>query len=179
MIKTSPKFTAPTAAVIALVVLTGTACAASETFLYKRAVNNARRGNPDFAYMDYRLLLREHPNTRYREQVDLAMAEYMYQIPSFAEAKPMFERYLSDHPETEAKLFILAYLYHIAQAKNDAPSLEKYRKEIIDCKQVSLVFRDRKEYMYTSPLGRQLKAVFSIDNIEFSVNGELLTKISY
>ena len=51
--------------------------------------------------------------------------------------------------------------------------------KIITEKQVSLVFRDRKEYKYLTPLNHTLKAAIHIDMIEIYVEGELFAKISY
>ena len=162
-----------------VVTFVGAAPAYDDKTLYLRALTAARRGDTDFAYMDYRFLLREYPNTKYKDKALLAQAEYTYMVPDYTNAVLMLQAYLAQYPKSDARLFVLAYLYQIAQAEKNDELGEQYRKAIIDCKQVSLVFRDRKEYKFQSPLGRKLKAVFAIDSIEFSANGELLTKISY
>ena len=86
---------------------------------------------------------------------------------------------LTGFPNSPAQFFTLAYLYKIAEYKKDEPGIDNYKKEIVNFKQVSLVFRKSKEYSYISPLYRKYRAVVQIDTIEFYVNEELFAEISY
>lgn len=153
--------------------------AAEDARFYHMAIQSARAGDLDFAFMRYRNILMQYPKSRYREQALFAQGEYFYLLPQDTEARKAFERFIEEYPDAEAKLFALAYLLKIAEREGQQEMYDAYATDIVTLKQVSLVFRDFKEYEYLSPMNREHKAVFHIDTIEFIVEGELFAKISY
>lgn len=147
--------------------------------LYAKAIQAARSGREDFAFMYYNQIDRGYPKSRYREQVLLAKGEYFYELPAYVQAKEYFEKLLEEYPQSPGKLFILAYLYKIAEADGKTDLIENLKKEILTFRQVGLVFKETREYQYQSPFYRVCRAVFYIDKVEFFRGGELFATVSY
>ena len=152
--------------------------AGAEDVLYAKAIAAARSGRVDFAFMYYNQLDRDYPRSRYREQVLLAKGEYFYELPAYVEAKEAFEFFFEEYPQSPGKLFILAYLYKIAEAQGKTDRIENLKKEILTFRQVGLVFEETKEYKYLSPFLRNFRAVFYIDKVEFYRGGELFAAVA-
>ena len=146
--------------------------------LYAKALQAARAGRVDFAFMYYNQIDSEYPHSRYREQVLFAKGEYFYELPAYAQAKEIFEKVLDEYPQSPGKLFVLSYLYKIAEAEGKTGLAENFKKEILTFRQVGLVFKEAKEYKYSSPFYRNFRAVFYIDKVEFYRGGELFAAVS-
>lgn len=145
--------------------------------IYSKAVQFARAGQGHFAFMQYNNLLRTYPTSQYRSQALFATGEYYYQIENFHDAQAAFKLFLDENPDSDERLFALAYLLSIAD-KNAAP-VEDLERTIINLQQVSLVFREKKEITYRSPLYQDYKTVIHINKIEFYVEGKLFAKVSF
>jgi len=155
------------------------AMAGEDARLYAQARKMAKSGQTDFAFMQYQAILRNYPKSRFTEQALFADGEYNFTIQDYAQAKTAFQAFLAQYPQSRGRLFALAYLWRITRAQNDEAAAKDFEKEMIAQKQVSLVFRDRKEYKYLSPLNHTFKAAIHIDKIEIYMEGELFAKISY
>src|SRR3989338_11521429 len=127
-----------------LLLASSTGYAGEEDVLYAKAIQAARSGRSDFAFMYYDQLDRDYPRSRYREQVLIAKGEYFYELPAYIQAKESFEKLLEEYPQSPGKLFILAYLYKIAEADGKADLIENLKKEILTFRQVGLVFEETK-----------------------------------
>ena len=147
--------------------------------VYSKALEFAKAGQEDFAFMYYNKLLRDYPASKYREQALFATGEYYFRVSGFQEAATAFRTFLDEYPDSKQRLYALACLLSIAQRDQDALSIQGLEKQIIDLQQVSFVFRETKEITYRSPLYQNYKAVICIDKIEFYVEGELFAKVSY
>jgi hypothetical protein len=176
--------------------LTSSVCAEGEAQLYRKAVQAAKAGRTDFAFMYYNDLGRDYPYSKYREDVLFVQGEYYGQSRNYAESAKAFNVLIHEYPQSQGRLFALAYLYAMAQrekgieaiagryaeptvaARQEALS-ESLKKEILTFKQVGLVFTEFKEYTYRSPLYQTYKAVFHIDKVEFYVGGELFATVAY
>lgn len=147
--------------------------------IYKMAVKNATHKQYDFAFMRYRTILNKYPQSKYTQQALFATAEYYYRLGHHQKAAEHFRTYLQRYPDDEAKLFVLAFLYKFADENGKTQEADEYAKQIIELKQVSLVFRDFKKYSYTSPMHRTYTAVFHIDKIELFDEGGRIAGINY
>lgn len=145
--------------------------------IYSKAAQFARAGQGHFAFMQYKELLRVYPLSQYRGQALFATGEYYYHIASLQEAEAAFRLFLEENPNSEERLYALAYLLSIA-VKNASPA-EELERSIINLQQVSLVFRETKEITYRSPLYQDYKTVIHINKIEFYVEGKLFAKVSF
>ena len=147
--------------------------------VYSKGFEFAKAGYEDFAFMYYRDLLRNYPISKYREQALFATGEYYFRVSGFRDAAAAFRAFLDEYPDSKESLYAVAYLLNIAQRDQDAVSVQKLEKQIIDLQQVSFVFRETKEITYQSPLDQSYKVVMHIDKIEFYVEGKLFAKVSY
>ena len=145
--------------------------------VYAKAVQFARAGQAHFAFMQYNNLLRAYPTSQYRSQAIFATGEYYYQIANYQDAQEAFKFFLDENPDSKERLYALAYLLSIAQ--KNAASAEELERTIINLQQVSLVFREKKEITYRSPLYQDYKTVIHINKIEFYVEGKLFAKVSF
>lgn len=154
-------------------------CAGEDFRFYFQAQKYARQDEIDFSFMACQKILTEHPDSRYAQECLFGVAEYYYDLPNLTKAKDRFEKYVGRYPETEAKLFALAYLYKISVHEQNEDAAEKYKNQIVNYQRVSLVFREKETLEYKSILNKRHEVCFYIDRIEFYVEGEILTYISY
>ncbi|OGX05388.1 MAG: hypothetical protein A2Z88_00695 [Omnitrophica WOR_2 bacterium GWA2_47_8] len=162
-----------------LLVLTPCAFARNLHEMNAMAVRSVKAGNKDFAYLYYRSILREFPHSKYAQDALFAVSEYHFLYGDYGQARKYFKEFAEKYPQSPAKIFALAYQFRLAQIFHDQPDQDSLQKAIANFTQVSLVFRDYKEFKYTSAMQRPLRAVYYIDKIEFYAGEDLFAKISY
>lgn len=162
-----------------MMLLVGQALAGEDARLYAMAREAAKSGNLDFAFMRYRTIALVYPKSIYRPLALFAQGEYYFDQNNDQESAGAFKELIERYPGSDARMFALVHLFKMAQRKGDTALAESLTRDIINLKQVSLIFRDFKEYEYRSPLYRKYKAVFHIDTIEFFREGQLFAKISF
>ncbi len=145
---------------------------------YSKAMKAARAGKRDFAYMHYRSILNQYPDSRFSKEALFALGEYHFLLPEYKESYENFKTYVRKYPGSSAEIFAWAHMLKIARSQNNPELVKELENKIISLKPMSFVFRDSKETKFQSPLARRWKAVFHIDKIEFFVGGELFDKIS-
>ena len=117
--------------------------------------------------------------SKYRDKALFATGEYYFKISGFQQASEAFQTFVDEFPNSEERLYALAYLLSIANKAEDELFAQGLERQIIDLQQVSFVFRESKEIVYRSPLYQNYKAIIHIDKIELYVEGELFAKVSY
>lgn len=165
--------------VIVCVWLGSAGLAPGSSQIYSKAVKFAKAGQSDFAFMQYSELLRNYPTSKFRDQALFATGEYYFKNFGFKQAAEAFQTFIDEYPDSDERLYALAYLLNIAKKDGNVSVAQSLEKQIIDLQQVSFVFRNSKEIAYKSPLFQNYKAVIRIDQIEFYVEGELFAKVSY
>ncbi len=152
---------------------------ASPRELYEIADRKAVAGQPDFAFMYFRTLLRDFPDSELAQPALFAQGEYYFSFPDYDRCVASFETYTEKYPDAQDKLFALAYLLKIARIRSQAGRVQRFEKEIISLKQLGLVFSEFKEYATRTPLHKDFKAVFHIDQITFFLQGDIFEEIRY
>ncbi len=147
--------------------------------IYSQVERNARQGNVDFAFMGCKNIIENYPKSKYDAACMFALGEYYYDLPNYEKAYSFFQQYIDQFPESEAKFFALAYLQKISSLKGDKSLIEEHKTAIIKHRQLSLVFRKKEKQIYRSALNNIYHAYIYINKIEFYVEGQILTKISY
>jgi len=147
--------------------------------LYSTARAAARMEEYDAAFLSFRDLLENYPESRYASRSLFAVGEYYFLNGNYREAAPIFLELVNDDPEAKNAVFCLAYLLKIAQNNEDQELIAKLEHAIVTFHQLSLVFRESKQFSYRSSLSRRHKVIYYIDKVEFYVNGELFAQISY
>jgi hypothetical protein len=153
--------------------------AGEDAAVFVSGVRFARAGRKDFAYMGFRTILRDHPHSRFFAPALFSTGEYSFALRDIAQARKSFQNHVIGYPGAEANIFALAYLWKIADMEKNESAAEQMIKEIVNLKQVSLIFRKSQEYKYRSPMDNQYLAVIHIDHIEIFLGGVLFAKIPY
>jgi outer membrane protein assembly factor BamD (BamD/ComL family) len=157
----------------------GALLAEGEGEIYSAARAAAKAGDTDAAFMGFRSLLTDYPGSKYTADSLFASGEYFFLTGNYKEAVSAFTRFINEYPDSKPRLFAIMYLYKIAKKQENESLLENLKKEIIDFQQLILLFRDFKEYKYSSPLQKKYRAVYYIDKAEFYLNGELFEEILF
>ncbi len=153
--------------------------AASGGDLYSSAVEAAKTGRRDAAYAYYNSILRL-PHSKYHKTALFAKAEYFLLSGDTRSAKSAWHIFLEQYPnDVPESLFALVNSYHIARKEKDEAGAEAIKQQIVQSQQLSLIFRKSKDFYFTSPFFRRYRAVYSIDKIEFMIDGIPFETILY
>lgn len=147
--------------------------------LYYKGVKAANKGELDFAFMYFHLLLNGFPESEYYAGSLFAVGEYYFLINDYSNATQIFNRFISDFPESKVKPFAIAYLIEIVKKTRKVNIAEEFKKELLSSQHLSLLFRDFEELQYSSALSKNYKALYFIDRIEIFIDDELFTKIPF
>lgn len=147
--------------------------------LYYQGLRAARAGETEAAFLRFYRITNLFPESKFLENSLFAAGEYYSLVGDSYDAARMFIRFIKDYPESNARIFALAYLLKIAAKQGQDDTVKSLGKEIVILNRVSLLFRDFKEYEYVSPLYMEYKVIYFIDKVKFYLDGKLFTEISY
>jgi len=153
--------------------------AQEEAKLYSQAVKAAKSGNFIFAFMYFRSLLANYPDSKYREGALFAQGEYYFLIADYNDAGSTFIKFINNYLGSKARIFALAYLFKIAENKKNSSLAKKIKNEIITFQRLSFLFSNYKEFKYRSLFLKKYRALYYIDKVEFYAGGELFAQIPY
>ncbi len=145
--------------------------------LYSEGLSLARRGDVDFAFARYQMLLENYPDAEFIDDVLFAAGEYYFSISNYYNAAALFNKLIIQYPESKALPFVLGYLAKICRMENKENLAENLEKTIIRFKQTSFLFSNFKEYKYVSSFYKKYKVVYFIDRVEIYINDKLFAKI--
>lgn len=160
-------------------VMPGTALPADDQALFQKGVNAGISNQTDFAFSYFDMIVKNHRGSRYYPQALFSSGEYFFRSRAFRDAKHMFRELSNDYSDSELRPFALAYLLRLAKQEGKRLEAKELEKEIVKARQVCLVFKDFKEYSFTSPLNIIYKAQFFIDKVEVYINGRLFEEIPF
>jgi len=153
---------------------------ASEADLeWKEAVGLAKQGEYDFAYMNFRAILDDYPDSRYGLKVEFAQGEYYFLQDNLQLASEAFEDFYTKYPRHEESLIALAYLFKIAQIQNRPDKMKSYRNKAASFHQLVFIFNDNKSFKFLSAFQRRHKLVCYINKAELYVNDKLFTEVPF
>jgi|GEM_PF-1565306 len=130
-------------------------------------------GEIDFAFMEFRALLEEHPEDPSAREATFAIGEYYFKQHSVREAKGAFEKFSEESTEEIPKLIATAYLLQCARLSEDTSSvqaLESHLKEILSSKKIFLAFEENHTQKWNSPLGNHFEVREFVDRMEILLN---------
>lgn len=149
---------------------------------YENALRYIKEKQYDFALMEFRAIIREHPESKHARESLFAVGEYFYMEGAHYEAIKHFSEYLRRYPDSKAAIFARAYLLKIIQDIENAGGQEKGIAENIEMEffsqPVFLLFSEYKEVSYKSAFQNKFKIRYYIDKIEIYRNGTLFLKIT-
>ncbi|MBF0570686.1 MAG: outer membrane protein assembly factor BamD [Candidatus Omnitrophica bacterium] len=153
---------------------------ASEADLeWKEAVGLAKQGEYDFAFMNFRTILDDYPNSRYALTAKFAQGEYYFLQNNLQMASDEFKSFYATYPRHQEALIALAYLYKIAQIQKRPESIKEYHNKAASFRQLTFIFNDKKSFKFLSGFQRKHKLVSYINKVELYVNGELFTEVPF
>lgn len=147
--------------------------------IYSMAIREVKADNLDFAFMYFRSLLRDYPDSKYAQDGSFAIGEYYFITANYKNAAEAFSNFINDYPDAKGLPFALIYLLRVSRLRQDEPTFEKLKDEIIGLKRLAFLFRESKGYTYKSPLRRKYRMVYYIDKVEFYLDDKLFEKIPY
>ncbi len=164
---------------IMAVCFNGVVYAAEETWLYNNAVSEAKAGNYEFSFLNLHSLVRSYPFSKYQENAQFSIGVYYFNSKNYSGAVDAFVELLDKFPDSQSTVFTMAYLLKIAQARQNEQLIVDLEKTIAMFHKLSLIFRQSKEFTYTSVLQNKYKVIYYIDKVEFYKDGELFAQVSY
>jgi len=132
-----------------------------------------------FAFMNFRYIAENYPNSRLREKALFATGEYYFLTSDYKDAFKAFEDFLNDYPDSKMKPFALFYIFSIANNTGKEDFAKEMEQQVINWERVILIFKESKEYKLKSPLGINYRLAHYIDRLEFYIDGKLQARISY
>lgn len=157
-------------------------CGQSPKAEYEEAIKSAREKRADFAFMAFRSIIRNFPETEYARESMFAIAEYYYEINAYFDAIRHFKDYIKIYPNTSGVTFAKAYLLKIKESIKN-PTVKQ--KEILDememdffSRPLFLIFSEYKEDSYKSAFQNEFTIRYQLDLIEIYRNGKIFVKIS-
>lgn len=145
---------------------------------YYTAIEEARLGNFDFAFMNLNNYIWEYPDSIHTKDVKFAIAEYYFQTNNFRDAIYKLSEFIHDYHEEDTAIFAQALLYNAILKYKTEPKLTEKIKEAFFSKSIFLIFSELKVKQYKSILNNSYKIVDYIDRIEVFKNNELFLKIT-
>jgi predicted negative regulator of RcsB-dependent stress response len=148
---------------------------------YNAAIGYIKKGQPDFALMEFRSLLREFPKSPFAQKSLFAIAEYYYDHGMYEDAIEKFTWCAKDGSDLEANVIAKVYLLKIIkEIENPAPEekelLEGIKKEL-SSKSAFLIFSEYKKTCYRSASLNKFKIIHHIDSIDVHRNDQLFVTI--
>ncbi len=156
-------------------------CAQPDRDMYYAGVRAAKRGELDFAFINFHALVSAYPDSKLFEDALFSVGEYYYDHKDYADAYSTFSLFIEKYSSRRVKPFAFAYLIKLIsiQEKEKKELIPYLQKGIVSFRQYSLVFRDFKEYKYISGLNKKYRADYYIDHVEIYVNGRPFLSFSF
>ena len=153
---------------------------ASEADLeWQDAVESAKLGEYDFAFMDFHTIPEFYPESRWAMPAEFAQGEYYFLGNDLQLACDTFENFYARYPQHQEALIALVYLYKIAQIQNRPDDMKAYLHKIASFRQITFIFNDKKFFKFLSGFQRKHMLVYYINKVELYVNGTLFTEVHF
>ncbi|MGE5308207.1 MAG: outer membrane protein assembly factor BamD [Deltaproteobacteria bacterium] len=146
--------------------------------IFNRGVDYVAEGDINAAFMTFHTLVSSYPGSSYTEQAMFAMGEYYYGVGDYRDATNAFWGLLNQFPDSDSKVFCLAYLLEMAR-KEKKPTVQSFEQALSDSQRLIFLFKDSKELKYGSIFSKAYKAVYHIDKLEIFVDDTLFTSVAY
>ncbi len=153
--------------------------AAEDGIVWEEAVQMAKRGDADFAFMYFRILAHDYPDSRRAVDAQFALGEYYFLQGNFAVAAQEFGDFCARYPKRKETLAALGYLYQMARMQGQTDAMKKYRDRVVASHQVILIFDEKQSFQFLSGFQRRHKVAFYIDKIEVWIDDKLFSEIPF
>lgn len=143
---------------------------------YRDAIRCIKLNQPDFAFMGFRSVARDFPDSPFAERSIFAMAEYYYDNKMYHDAIENFTLCAEDRSDLKANTIAKAYILKIIEEiKEPAPEkkdmAEGIKKEFFS-ESLFLLFSEYKKTSYRSASLNKFRIKHCADNIEVHRNDQ-------
>lgn len=132
------------------------------------------RENPDFAFMDYTMLVHDYPESVEASEAAFGIGEYYFDRRNYSAAADAFKKFLSRSSGRVEELAGLAFLVKSAELAGDKElrgTAEDTLKQRLSAKHFFMLFEDKRVQSWRSPFGRDLVIREFVDRLEVTLNG--------
>lgn len=149
---------------------------------YDRAARCVKAGQTDFAFMGFRSVVRDFPETWFGRESIFAIAEYYYDNKQYYDAISKLKEYINNEPDPRGCVFAKLYLLKIVGqmdnpgAEDKAMSLD-IKKELLS-KPSFLVLAEYKKTSYRSPFQNRFTIKRYPGNMDIYRNAELFIRLT-
>lgn len=147
--------------------------------LWGQAVDFAKKGDTNFAFMNFDLLIRTCPGSPRIQAAHFSLGEYYFNEHNYRMATKEFSDFANTHTKDQESLIALAYLYKIAQLQGQKEAAEQCREKIATSHQTMFIFKDSKSFRYASALQHRYELILHIDKINVTIDEKPFVEISY
>jgi outer membrane protein assembly factor BamD (BamD/ComL family) len=146
---------------------------------WKEGVQQVQEGEPDFAFMDFKMIHDDYPKSGHALSAAFSEGEYYFLKDELSLASDAFKNFYTQYPERQESMAALAYLYQIAKMQNHQAQMKEYRAKVVAFRQLTFIFKENKSFKFSSGFQRQYKLVYTIDKVALYVNGKLFTEVPF
>ena len=150
--------------------------------LYDEAVRCVKARETDFAFMGFRNVVRDFPETWFGRESIFAIAEYYYNNKQYEDAISQLKEYINNKPDPRGCVFAKLYLLKIIDqmdnpdAEDKAMSLD-IKKELLS-KPYFLVLTEYKKTSYISPFQNRFTIKRYPGNMDIYRDAELFVRLT-
>ncbi len=141
---------------------------------YEKARQFIKQRKYDFAFLEFRSVVRNFPGSKYARESRFAVGEYLFMQKMHWESVKNFSEYIRDYPDSAGAIFARAYLLKIMENIEDASAEEKKAIEDIKTELFSeplfLIFSEYKEISYKSAFNNNFSIRYYVDIIKVYKN---------
>ncbi len=141
-------------------------------------IKNAKRflsqKKPDFAFLEYRALLKDHPESPAAADAAFGLGEYYFEMRNVAESAMAFQRLTVKPTDDVSQVLALTYLLKCAELSSDEQSIKTYRtqlKKSLASKKFLMLFGEGRKQQWNSPFENRFELKEFVDRMEIYRNG--------
>ena len=166
--------------ILASTVISSCASLTEPGTIYKIALNNVKEKNLDSAFMNFRELARDYPNSPYSRNARFAMAEYLFTKKDYYDSLREFVSIIEDFPNTSQALFAKAIVYKALSefSSKEIEGLSSKIKREFFAQPIILVFSEYKTKSFKTLLGSHYTIKDYVDRVEIFKDNEIFLKIT-
>lgn len=148
---------------------------------YSEAVRCIKAKQPDFAFMEFRGIIRDFPKSPLAQKSIFAMAEYYYDCGMYRDAIDNFTWCAQDYSDLKANVIAKAYILKIIKeikepAFEEKKMVEDIKREFFS-KSLFLIFSEYKKTSYRSASLNKFRIKHPAGNIDVYRNDQLFLTI--
>jgi outer membrane protein assembly factor BamD (BamD/ComL family) len=174
--------------ILFLVCVTGCASVSESGDEYRESLREIHEGKPyfDFAFLHFKAILDDNPNSAYAPQAAFAVGEYYFDVADYYNAIKTLYMYIHQYPKDRGVIFAKLILYKIISSVQketivgveEDTLIKEIRKDLFS-QPLFLIFYDKKLPRSYQSLFRNSYTVYDyVDKIKVLRNGKSFLELS-